>query len=104
MGWVGLGGFNVGLEQRQWAIDDSMGFITQDNPENAIVILIRLGGEDRPSSGTLRLPEVLASSVVSQLNTLKEQPMIGVPVPVFSGQEDAQKAGTTKTSNRHELI
>ena len=30
--WV-LGGFNVGLEQHQWAIADGLGFIPKDDPE-----------------------------------------------------------------------
>ena len=33
MGWFGLGGFNVRLELRQWAIADGLGFIPKDDPE-----------------------------------------------------------------------
>ena len=29
----GLGGFNVGLELRYWAISDGLGFIPKDYPE-----------------------------------------------------------------------
>ena len=32
-GWVGLSGFNIRLEQRQWAIADGLGFILKDDPE-----------------------------------------------------------------------
>ena len=31
--WVGLGGFNVRLDQRQWSIVDGLGFILKDDPE-----------------------------------------------------------------------
>ena len=30
---AGLGGFNVGLEQSQWAIVNGLGFILKDDPE-----------------------------------------------------------------------
>ena len=31
--WVGLSGFNVELELRQWDIADGLGFIPKDDPE-----------------------------------------------------------------------
>ena len=33
MGWVGLSGFNVGLEQRKNVIADSLGVTPKDEPE-----------------------------------------------------------------------
>ena len=44
-----------------------------------------------PQSGKPRLSEVCTPSVVLHMNTLREQPMSGVPVPVYSGQELAWK-------------
>ncbi|GFY56430.1 hypothetical protein TNIN_151851 [Trichonephila inaurata madagascariensis] len=45
--------------------------------------------QDRPCNGAPRLSEVRTSSVVLLMNTLREQSMSSVQMPVCSGQEVA---------------
>ncbi|GFW02098.1 hypothetical protein TNCV_4854381 [Trichonephila clavipes] len=65
-----------------------------------LILLIRCFEEmdnlkDRPCSGAPRLLEVCTSSVVSQMNALREQSSRGVPV--YSIREVAQNTNISKT-------
>ena len=54
--------------------------------------------QNRPRSGAPRLSEVRTSSVISEMNTLREESTSGVPASEYSGRELARSTSVPKTS------
>ena len=77
LGWVGLGRFKVGLELRQWAIADGLGFIPKDDLETCH------RNFDQPRSGwLLRFGTPRGTIWMGTYGTLHPQRILHAPVAI----------------------